>query len=257
MTTLRKEAIGHPRPAIVGVTRESDAITASHPLFGAFRISADGAHVACDPPEIADWLWQRFLVGQVLPIAAMAQGLAPLHAAAVAVDGAGLLVLGTSGAGKTSTAIHIAARGGQMVADDVAVIDCLDTGVVVHPGSALFNVDPHELARIPPDSFEVLGHVDGKARILLGGTCREAVMIDRVALVIRSDEHRELCVERDPPGWAPALLGAHFSPAVADPRAMAGWLHVCAALAASAATLTVRAPVRGSAADVADAILGA
>lgn len=41
-----------------------------------------------------------------------------MHASCVAVDGKGLLILGRSGAGKSSLALHLMAFGAQLVSDD-------------------------------------------------------------------------------------------------------------------------------------------
>ncbi|MEM7522664.1 MAG: serine kinase [Pseudomonadota bacterium] len=45
-----------------------------------------------------------------------------LHAAAVALDGAALLILGPSGSGKSALALDLIALGARLVADDVVVI---------------------------------------------------------------------------------------------------------------------------------------
>ena len=41
-----------------------------------------------------------------------------LHASAVAVDGRGVLILGPAGAGKTTLALELVARGARLIADD-------------------------------------------------------------------------------------------------------------------------------------------
>src|SRR3712207_7852895 len=42
---------------------------------------------SCSPPGVAPWRWQRFLVGRILPWAAVLCGLEALHASAVVLDG--------------------------------------------------------------------------------------------------------------------------------------------------------------------------
>src|SRR5438045_3953255 len=42
---------------------------------GRFRLSLDGAAVDCAPVPGAAWRWQRYLIGQVLPFAAVLHGL--------------------------------------------------------------------------------------------------------------------------------------------------------------------------------------
>lgn len=45
-------------------------------------------------------------------------GTAPIHASCVAVAGRGLLIMGASGTGKSTMALHLMALGAQLVADD-------------------------------------------------------------------------------------------------------------------------------------------
>lgn len=47
-----------------------------------------------------------------------AEDMAPVHASCVALDGAGLLILGPSGSGKSGLALDLMARGAALVADD-------------------------------------------------------------------------------------------------------------------------------------------
>lgn len=68
----------------------------------------------------------------VYTLAARALGLVPLHAACIGRGGRGLLVMGESGAGKSTAALHCALRGLDLVAEDstlVAPQTLLGTGV--------------------------------------------------------------------------------------------------------------------------------
>ncbi len=64
----------------------------------------------------------------VFTLAQRAQGLVPLHAACIGRSGRGVLVVGTSGAGKSTTALHWLLRGHEFVAED---------SMFVEPGSLL------------------------------------------------------------------------------------------------------------------------
>src|SRR5688500_15662333 len=55
--------------------------------FGLALIAEDGAEVWCAPPADDPWSWQRFLVGRVLPWAAVLRGREVFHAGAVEVAG--------------------------------------------------------------------------------------------------------------------------------------------------------------------------
>jgi hypothetical protein len=64
------------------------------------------------------------LLGQLLvePVLAMQRGLLFAHAASVGIDGAGVVLVGPSGAGKTTTALTLASRGHRYFGDDVAAL---------------------------------------------------------------------------------------------------------------------------------------
>ncbi len=68
----------------------------------------------------------------VFTLAQRVQGLVPLHAACIGRDGRGVLVVGASGAGKSTTALHWLLRGHEFVAEDslfVEPVSLLATGV--------------------------------------------------------------------------------------------------------------------------------
>jgi hypothetical protein len=64
-----------------------------------------------------------FLPGAGFTAALQLKGALTLHASAVAVDDRAVLILGVSGAGKSTTAAAFVSRGYPMVSDDVAVLD--------------------------------------------------------------------------------------------------------------------------------------
>ena len=74
----------------------------SGPEYGAHRLSADGRLLRCDPEGLPDEGWQRLLIAQVLPFAALLQGLEVFHASAVVWRAQAVAFLGRSRAGKTS-----------------------------------------------------------------------------------------------------------------------------------------------------------
>ena len=79
--------------------------------------------------------WQRFLVAQVLPFAAAVKGLEVMHASAVALDGGAVVLLGASGAGKTTLALALCELGAGFLTDDVVALELGDGRLIAHPGS--------------------------------------------------------------------------------------------------------------------------
>jgi serine kinase of HPr protein (carbohydrate metabolism regulator) len=60
----------------------------------------------------------------------MIAGRSRLHASCVAIDGAGILIRGPSGSGKSSLALRLIDEGGVLVADDQTVVEAADDGIV-------------------------------------------------------------------------------------------------------------------------------
>ena len=106
------------------------------PGFGTFQVAADGSSGRCAPVRVAGWRWQRYLVGQVLPLLSMLHGHEVFHASVVARDGRAVALVGRSGAGKSSLAAGLVLRGFRYVADDVLAIRP-GTGLSAQPGIAL------------------------------------------------------------------------------------------------------------------------
>jgi hypothetical protein len=77
---------------------------------GRFLVDDAGSTIHCAPDRRDDWRWQRFLVAQVLPLAALRHGFEVFHASVVAVEGRAIAIVGTSQAGKTSVAVDLILR---------------------------------------------------------------------------------------------------------------------------------------------------
>lgn len=83
-----------------------------------------GCRVLVEPSGNADLSeLKAFLLGSVLGALCHQRGLLPIHASAVRIDGAAILIAGISGAGKSTLAAALGARGHALAADDVAAID--------------------------------------------------------------------------------------------------------------------------------------
>lgn len=82
------------------------------------------------------------------------RGLYPLHAAAASVDGRGLLLTGTSGAGKTTLALALARVGWDFLGDDLTLLQPREDGL-----AALAFPDEVDVADGTLDLFPELGHL--------------------------------------------------------------------------------------------------
>src|SRR5689334_4340415 len=97
--------------------------------FGLARISPSGDEVVCAPPDDEPWSWQRFLVGRILPWAAVLRGHEVFHASAVVLRDRVVAFVGETGMGKTSLAVQLVARGLGFFTDDVLALELRDGAV--------------------------------------------------------------------------------------------------------------------------------
>ncbi|HEX7151733.1 MAG TPA: hypothetical protein VF618_09620 [Thermoanaerobaculia bacterium] len=99
------------------------------------RFVLDGDDVWCSwaadstPEDTA-----TYLLGPVLAYVLRLRGTLALHASGVCLDGKAYLIAGNAGMGKSTTATQFAARGVDIVTDDVAPLVWRDSGAFVLPG---------------------------------------------------------------------------------------------------------------------------
>lgn len=111
-----------------------------------------------------------YLFGPVLGLVLRLRGVTCLHASAVAVGDSSVAFVGTSGAGKSTTAAAFARRGFSVLSDDIVALRENDNGFHVMPGypylclwppsTKIFHDSPDTLPRIVPD--------EEKRRLMLG-----------------------------------------------------------------------------------------
>lgn len=142
-------------PTISQHPRLGYRLAAKH--FGLARVSYSGQEIVCAPDGSPDWRWQRFLIGRVLPHAAVLQGLELLHASAVLVGGGVVGLLGPAGIGKTSLAIQMVLRGAGFVSDDVLALEIRDGAAVAYSGAATTSISPAEHGLLSPAELTRLG----------------------------------------------------------------------------------------------------
>lgn len=98
-----------------------------------------------------------FLLGSIFGFLCHQRGLFPLHASCVAIVGKAAAFCGSTGAGKSTTAMHLTLRGHRLIADDVCVIDVHAAGgPKVLPAFPRLKLTLEALAalKISPDGLE-------------------------------------------------------------------------------------------------------
>ena len=213
--------------------------------FGLARISADGSHIACAPPDMAPWRWQRFLVGRILPWASLLRGREVFHASAARIGDRAVAVVGPSGAGKTSIAVQLVLRGAGFLTDDVLALERTDAAVLAHPGAGLASVRPEERAALPRSSRRKLGTLLGQDRPLPLRAIYHLVPADRSGVgaitPTTSDARR--------------LLASTFVLSVRTPQRLRNQLEVCADLARTASSFEAAVNANAGSAELAEAIM--
>jgi len=129
---------------------------------------------ALDADLIPPWV-VRMPFRHLLGSWATGEGLALIHAAAVGVDGDCLLLPGTSGSGKSTTALTAAAHGLDFLADDLCLID--PTGPTAHAPYALAKLEADAFDRLPTLRDAVLSTTAGQSLIAPPGLRKSARLV--------------------------------------------------------------------------------
>jgi hypothetical protein len=225
------------------------------PHNGRHLVSRDGARIFSTRPIRAPWRWQRLLIAQVLPLAATLQGLELLHASAAEWDGRTFGLVARSGAGKTSVAAHVVARGGVLVTDDVLALEERGDVAVAHAGAASLSIDPAELTRMPPTGRRRLGGHVGRADkvVLAAEVATEPAPLSRMYFLERPSSGRMRIVPLAPDPVR--LLANSFNTYVRTPERIVNQLAVIDRLSRTVPAFSVRIPSCEDASSVACAVM--
>ena len=222
--------------------------------FGTALISSSGDRVLCAPPEVQAWRWQRFLVGRVLPWAALLRGRELFHASAVRVGDRAVAVLADTGLGKTSVAVHLMLNGAGFITDDVLALSERGGRIVAHPGPAIAALRPAERDAIAPRDRRRLGRVLGRSGKTYMAVERETAPAPLGAMYFlepgRGGARREFESGVEPR----RLLGSAFIARVDSRRRLVGLLDLCSRLEAAVPIWRVSADYDEGAAPLARAI---
>ncbi len=121
----------------------------------------DGREVLIEPaPGVEEDRIRLPLLGAVLAVLLHQRGHFVLHASAVAVSGSAAIFLGEKGQGKSTLAAALYARGHELLADDLVVLDIEDTlRPMVRPGFPQFKLWPDAVASSLGDDPTLLPRV--------------------------------------------------------------------------------------------------
>jgi hypothetical protein len=227
------------------------------PRHGTWIVAPDGRSVTGSPPSGARWRWERLVLGQALPLAALLRGRELLHASAVCLDDRAVAFLGPSGAGKTTIATQLVARGARLLTDDVLAVTTDDATIWGHRGGAVARIDAAAIRRMSPAQRAALGTVEargakwhvrppaGPARATLGALYVLARGADDAGVAIRPVRPVDPAV----------LLGSAFLPYLDAGDRLSRQLDIVAAIAAAVPLHAVDAGRRAGPSATAEAVM--
>lgn len=199
--------------------------------YGAFALSRDGGTLRCARGDADERSWQRLLIAQALPFAAVLKGLEVFHSSAVVIDGRAIAFAGPSRAGKTSLALELCRLGARFLADDVLALQRRGDALLGHPGTAVAGVDHAETRRVDdgPQNGRPL-FVDARERLVaVAGVAAPAPLRTLYLLDRRTEGPAKPCFEAVTD--ARQLLAATFNFVLATPQRLRDLLEVCALVA--------------------------
>lgn len=211
------------------------------PRYGTAVISPDGSLVRGSPGTggLADW--QRLLIGQVLPFAAVLRGLEVLHASAVAIDGEAVAFLGHSGAGKTSLAMALCRLGAEFLADDVLSIERRGDHLLGHPGAPVAGVDSDQVESLrSPACGPVLAEDSTEAMVRMRPHASPLPL--KAIFVLERNLEGPLRPRFEPVVAPQVLLAATFNLVLLERPRLEALLDVCALAAAGRVERVVVGP---------------
>jgi hypothetical protein len=202
---------------------------------GRYLIAADGSLVRCVPPRLPNQSWQRFLVGQVLPFAAVLSGFEVFHASAVTDGHRTIAFTGPSGAGKSSIATALRLRGWDLVADDVVAAGLsADGDVLAYPAFGTADMGWDALSGLGADDLHSLGDAvdhDEKGVRLLAPVVPKARPLTSFYLLERTDQERRTVIEPVRAVRPTRLLSATYNLLICTPARLIRQLELCSRLA--------------------------
>ncbi|MBA3806816.1 MAG: hypothetical protein H0X28_00260 [Solirubrobacterales bacterium] len=221
------------------------------PAYGAHLLAADGETLRCFPEGRPDGVWQRLLIAQVLPFAALLHGLEVFHASAVVHAGQAIALLGPSRAGKTTLALELCRAGASFLADDVLTLEARGGSLYALPGTPIAGVTRDH--RDERDTAQDVVAVNDRERMVRVAGAAEPAPLNTLFFIDRrpdGPESPQFASGTD----AQILLSATFNFVLATPERLSGLLEVCS-LAARARVELISCGSATSAPELAGALL--
>jgi len=138
-------------------------------IRGVARFAVDrGRHVIVERDPLAmPGMVHAYLNSTVISLLLAQRGCFALHANAVEIAGAAVLIAGASGAGKSTTAARLHQRGCRILADDLSPLDIDAEGILLRPTDRGFRLWPATAAALGIDVSGARRAVPSSEKLLL------------------------------------------------------------------------------------------
>ena len=132
--------------------------TLLHFLEGGYvQVTADCVHLTVTPAAFASGAIEDMVMVGLAPLLRR-RGYQLLHAAGVSYGGKGLLLVGQSFSGKTTTALNLVLRGWSLLSNDVVLVkESADGTQVAYPVPDIVTLRPKTLALLPDLPLDQIG----------------------------------------------------------------------------------------------------
>lgn len=190
-----------------------------------------------------------FILGTGLAVLLHQRGFTVLHASSVAVRGKAVVFLGEGGAGKSTLAAAMHARGHALLTDDVTAIESMpESDLVVRPGFPQFKLWPRSLSAIgkTPEGLPRLNErIDKRAVRISSGFSTEAAPLNCIYLLEQDSSlgiepmSRKEALAQLLPHWYSARISANLMQALG----LSSQFLQCAQLAEKVGVFRLRRPL--------------
>lgn len=133
-----------------------DEIIYSVKKVGIFRVRQAREVIITCLPDVDERVISLYIAGTIMAFLSYQRGLIALHASAVEVNGSVVAFVGESGAGKSSTAAAISARGHVVITDDVLPVKQDSNSASVYPAFPQLKLSPEVAATLGHDVESLL-----------------------------------------------------------------------------------------------------
>lgn len=186
----------------------SHAIMRVHGV-GTFAV-AEGSRIRFEPePDVPPDTVSVWLHGTVAALLLAQRGRFALHASVVEIDGVGVAVAGSSGAGKSTTALRLMQRGHALVTDDVSPLDVAGP-VITYPFARPVHVFPQTAALLGIDVSTARPILRALPKVALPVPSRAPVPLSAVAVLEVADAGTPIDAVRVRGAQSHWLLGLHL-----------------------------------------------